>query len=148
MVKRIEKRGYDQDFYAWTMHTVELLKHGKLSELDIEHLAEEIESVGKSEKRELINRLSILMVHLLKWQFQATRRSKSWKLTIKNQRLELEDHLAESPSLKKEMASHFDRAYTRAVIKAAAETGLDEQEFSPHSPFSIEDCFNADYFPT
>ena len=85
------KREYEEDFYAWTTHNVKLLREGKLSEIDVEHIAEEIESMGKSEKRELLSRLAVLMAHLLKWKFQPARRSKSWALTIKNQRIELDD---------------------------------------------------------
>ena len=73
---------YERDFYAWANEQAGLLRAGKLSEADLEHIAEEIESMGKSEKRELVNRLSVLLMHLLKWQFQATGRGTSWRLTI------------------------------------------------------------------
>ena len=69
---------YDQDFYAWTNEQAALLRAGRLSEADVEHIAEEIENMGKSEKRELVSRLRVLLLHLLKWQYQPTRRGKSW----------------------------------------------------------------------
>ncbi len=70
---------YDHDFYAWSQEQAGLLRAGKLSEADIQHIAEEIESLGRSEKRELVSRLSILLMHLLKWQYQAPRRGRSWR---------------------------------------------------------------------
>ncbi len=91
---------YDQDFYAWANEQAGLLRAGRLSEADIEHIAEEIESMGKSEKRELVSRLTVLLLHLLKWQHQPAFRSKSWRLTLEEQRDRLEDHLADNPSLK------------------------------------------------
>lgn len=141
------KREYEEDFYAWTTHNVKLLREGNLSEIDVEHIAEEIESMGKSEKRELLSRLAVLMAHLLKWKFQPARRSKSWALTIKNQRIELDDLLEESPSLKKELGVKFNHAYERAILIAAEQTGLDEDKFPNTPPFTIKDCFKSSYLP-
>ena len=73
---------YDRDFYAWANEQASLLRKGDLSHADIEHIAEEIESMGKTEKRELISRLTVLLLHLLKWRFQPTLRGKSWRLSI------------------------------------------------------------------
>src|ERR1700712_4659540 len=91
---------YDQDFYAWANEQAGLLRAGRLSEADIEHIAEEIESMGRSEKRELVNRLTVVLLHLLKWQFQPVLRGSSWRLTLEEQRNQLEDHIADNPSLK------------------------------------------------
>jgi hypothetical protein len=146
MAKSIQKE-YENDFYAWTNHNARLLREGKLSEIDVEHIAEEIESMGKSEKRELISRLAVLMAHLLKWKFQSARRSKSWALTIKNQRLELNDLLEESPSLKKELEGKSKYVYKRAVLIAAEQTGIDEDDFPVASPFTLKDCLKTSYFP-
>jgi hypothetical protein len=138
---------YEKDFYAWTLNNAKLLREGKLSEVDIEHIAEEIESMGKSEKRELVNRLAVLIAHLLKWQFQPTRRSKSWTLTIKNQRIELNDLLEESPSLKKELEGKFTHAYERAVLMASEQTGIDEEDFPKRPPFNLKECLKMNYLP-
>lgn len=73
---------YDQDFYAWANQQAALLRAGRLSEADIENIAEEIESMGRGEKRELVNRLTVLLLHLLKWQFQPSHRGNSWRLSI------------------------------------------------------------------
>ena len=148
MVKRIQKeQEYEKDFYAWTIHNAQLLRKRKLSDIDIENIAEEIESMGKSEKRELINRLIVLMAHLLKWKLQKVRRSKSWAITIKNQRVELNDLLEESPSLKKEMEEKFKHAYERAIGMAAEQTGIDEETFPKKPPFTLKECLKSSYLP-
>lgn len=85
------KQKYEKDFYAWAIHNAKMLRERRLSEIDIENIAEEIESLGKSEKRELLNRLAVLLAHLLKWKFQPAKQSNSWKFTIKEQRFELKD---------------------------------------------------------
>ncbi len=79
-------RNYDADFYAWANEQATLLRAGRLSEIDVEHIAEEIETLGRGEKRALVSCLSVLLLHLLKWSFQPERRGKSWELTIKEQR--------------------------------------------------------------
>lgn len=138
---------YNKDFYAWAINNARLLRAGKLSEIDIENIAEEIESMGKSEKRELINRLAVLLAHLLKWKFQSTRRSNSWKYTIKEQRLRLNRLLAESPSLKKELEKKLNESYQDACYIALSETGLDEAIFPKKCPFSLRQALEQDFFP-
>jgi hypothetical protein len=149
MVKNILKiqKEYEKDFYAWTTHNAKLLRERKLSEIDIENIAEEIECMGKNERRELLNRLAILMAHLLKWKFQAARRSKSWMLTIKNQRMELNELLEDSPSLKKELETKFSHAYEKAILIAAEQTGCDEKAFPRKPPFTLKECFKSSYLP-
>src|ERR1700748_2323834 len=87
---------YDRDFYAWANQQAALLRAGRLAEADIKNIAEEIESMGRSEKRELVSGLTTLLQHLLKWQFQPGRQSTSWRLSIEKQ---LEDHMKDNPSL-------------------------------------------------
>lgn len=138
---------YNQDFYAWTLHNAELIRQGKLSEVDFEHVAEEIESMGKSDKRKLINRLAVLIAHLLKWQFQRTRRSNSWKYTIKEQRIKTRDLLEDSPSLKHELELKLNHAYEQAVVMTIRQTGLDETTFPSQCPYNLEQCLNDQFFP-
>lgn len=138
---------YDKDFYAWTMHNAELIRQGRFSEIDVEHVAEEIESMGRSDKRELISRLAVLVAHLLKWQLQPARHSNSWKYTIKEQRLEIADLLKESPSLNHELNSRLDHAYKRAIVIAAKEIGLDEKKFPKSCPFTLEQCLKYTFLP-
>ena len=93
---------YEQDFYAWAIHNAELLRQGRLSEIDVEHIAEELECMGRSEKRELMSRLGVLLAHLLKWVYQPYRRSRSWraqsKPSAKTSRHSLKKALASNPN--------------------------------------------------
>nr|WP_295746020.1 DUF29 domain-containing protein [uncultured Acidocella sp.] len=109
---------YDRDFYAWSKEQAALLRSGKLSEADLEHIAEEIESMGKTEKRELISRLAVLLAHMLKWRFQPERRTKSWRLTIEEQRRQVIRHMRDNPSLKSSLSEAIEEAYGDAVISA------------------------------
>jgi hypothetical protein len=141
------EHGYDKDFYAWTLYNAELIRQGKFTEVDIEHVAEEIESMGKRERRELVNRLAILMAHLLKWQFQPGKQSDSWKYTIKEQRIALTDLLDESPSLKHELKIKHEHAYEQAILIAARETGLEEKIFPKQCSFTCKQCLALDFLP-
>jgi hypothetical protein len=147
MSHKSQQSEYDKDFYAWSLHNAALIREGKLSEVDLENVAEEIESMGKGNKRELISRLSVLLSYLLKWKFQAGRRGKSWELTIKEQRLKVHSLLDESPSLKHELDKHLSEAYEIALLIAARETGLDEKIFPKSCPFSFKESLKKDFFP-
>ena len=117
---------HDRDYYAWANQQAALLRAGKLSEADIANIAEEIESIARSEKRELVNRLNALLVHLLKWRFQPERRSRSWQLSIANSRDDPTDHLADNPSLKVTLPESVASDYRRTRRSASIETGLPE----------------------
>src|SRR6202044_3218211 len=105
---------YDQDFFAWSQEQADLLRSGKLSDADIDHIAEEIESMGRTEKRELVSRLTVLLAHLLKWTHQPDKRGPSWESTIRVQRNRLIDHLDDNPSLKPQMPQALANAYRDA----------------------------------
>ncbi len=138
---------YDKDFYAWANEQAALLRSGKLSDADIEHIAEEIESMGKTEKRELFSRLKVLLMHLLKWQFQPVGRSVSWQLTIKEQRREVARHLADNPSLKARLSETMADAYGDAIIAAARETSMPEEVFPTSCPWSFEQIIDVAFWP-
>ncbi|WP_448204695.1 DUF29 domain-containing protein [Azospirillum sp. sgz302134] len=138
---------YDGDFYAWAIEQAALLRAGKLDAVDIENIAEEIESMGRSEKRELVNRLTVLLLHLLKWQFQPALRGSSWRLTIKEQRIRLASHLADNPSLKGKLPEAMTDAYRLALIEAERETGLDESTFPASCPWTFADLMNNNFWP-
>lgn len=138
---------YEKDFYAWAIQNAQLLRERKLSEIDVKNIAEEIESMGKSEKRELLNRLAVLLAHLLKWEFQSSRRCNSWKYTIKEQRLRLKRLISESPSLKKELEKKLHEAYEDACYIALSETGLDEEAFPKKCPFSFKQALDQNFYP-
>lgn len=118
-----------QDYYAWTQETIEKLRQGKLSEVNMEDLIEELEEMGGSERNELENRLTVLLMHLLKWKYQPNYRSRSWQLTLKEQRLKIKIRLKKSPSLKPRLPGLGEDAYVVAVVAAARETGLEEDVF-------------------
>src|ERR1700685_509097 len=129
MTKLAHDSDYDRDFYAWANKQAALLRAGKLGEADFEHIAEEIESMGKTEKRELVSRLTVLLSHLLKWRFQPALRGNSWRLPIANARDEIVDLLADNPSLKTQLDEVVASAYRYGRRKAAAETDLPEEDF-------------------
>lgn len=138
---------YDHDFYAWANEQAILLRAGKLAAADIEHIAEEIESMGRSEKRELVNRLVVLLLHLLKWQFQTALRGNSWRLSIEEQRYRLADHLNDNPSLKAKLNQAIHDAYRLALIEAERETGMVRAIFPAFCPWSFEQIMDAGFWP-
>jgi len=138
---------YDRDFYAWANEQAALLRAGKLALADIEHIAEEIESMGKTEKRELVSRLTVLMLHLLKWRFQPKGRGSSWEASIRIQRYKLADHLLDNPSLKTVLPGAIDTAYRVAAIAASEETKLPESTFPQRCPWSFDEMTNDDFWP-
>ncbi|WP_295884040.1 DUF29 domain-containing protein [uncultured Thiohalocapsa sp.] len=138
---------YDQDFNAWTEQQAALLRAGRWADLDVLHLVEEIESMGRSERKELVNRLVILMLHLLKWRHQPALRGNSWRLSIKEQRIRLASHLGDNPSLKAYLDEAIRRAYRLAVIAAEQQTGLPPGTFPEHCPFSFAEMADEQFWP-
>ncbi len=138
---------YNQDFYGWTQEQASLLRMGRFTDLDIENLIEEVETMGRSEKRALESRLTVLLVHLLKWQYQPVRRSRSWELTIKNQRINFMKILRDNPGLKPSLDQLMLDAYQIATIEASQETGLDEKTFPIECPWNLQEVTNLDFFP-
>lgn len=136
---------YESDFYAWTQQQATLLRNQNLEKLDRVNLIEEIEEMGRREKRELESRLEVLLMHLLKWQYQPGLRSRSWQLTIKEQRLRLAKLLNENPSLKSILADYVISAYALAIISAERETGLDM--FPEACPYTAEQALNEEFMP-
>lgn len=109
---------YEKDFYAWLLKSAQMLRQEKFSELDVEQIAEELEGMARSDKRQLLNRFAALLAHLLKWQYQPEKRSKSWERTIREQRKRISLLLEESPSLKSEIDQKLSDAYEIAVLSA------------------------------
>lgn len=138
---------YEQDFYAWTVRNAELLRSGRAGEADLAHIAEEIEDMGKRERRELLHRMSTLIAHLLKWQVQPERRSRSWELTIRVQRKDLRKLVAENPSSQPFLGESLPEAYEHAVIEAMTDTGRPESDFPGSCPFTLEVALDPEYLP-
>lgn len=145
----MKKDAYDTDFYAWANEQAALLRSGRLAEADIAHIAEEIESMGRAEKRELVSRLTVLLMHLLKWRHQPglrVRNGRSWRLTIQEQRKEVLNHISDNPSLKSRTEEAMAAAYDVAVLKAARETGLDPDALPAACPWTFDKA-TADFWP-
>ncbi len=106
---------YESDFYAWTQKQAQFLRSHQWEQIDIENLIEEIETLGRQERRELVNRLGVLLGHLLKWQFQSENQSNSWRATIREQRRKLTKLLQESPSLKPYLPEALAEAYQDGI---------------------------------
>jgi hypothetical protein len=138
---------HDSDFYAWSLEQAALLRAGRSGEADLQAIAEEIENMGKTEKRELVSRLTVLLLHLLKWRHQPSHRGKSWRLTIANARDDITDHLEDNPSLNAMLDSAMEQAYRTARRKAAIETEFDEDDFPAHFPWSFAQAVDEAFWP-
>ncbi len=138
---------YEQDYYLWLENTAQILREKKLDRLDLPNLIEEIEDMGKSERRAVCNNLKILLMHLLKYEHQQQKRSNSWRYTIREHRQRIEAAFEDSPSLSKYFLESFDNTYQNARKLAADETGLPLNTFPSESPFTPEETLNPDYLP-
>jgi len=146
---------YQKDYTAWAEKTAELLKAGQFAELDIEHLLEELASMGASEYNELESRLTILIAHLLKWQFQYQHLSdkwkefdgRSWRSTIIEQRTRIVKRLRKSPGLKANLSEILIEAYQDALELAIKETQLPAATFPSQCPYTVEQLLNDDFYP-
>jgi len=136
-----------QDFYGWTQQQISLLRSRRFNEIDLENLIEEVESMGNSELRELESRLTILLMHLLKWQYQANLQTRSWILTIKEQRRRIVKRLQQSPSLKSKLNAVIADAYDLARGDAADETGLAESNFPIECPWTYTQIVDMEFWP-
>jgi hypothetical protein len=130
---------YDRDFYTWSLEQARLVREGRWNAVDRDNVAEEIESLGREQFNKLESALRVLMLHMLKWDHQPELRSRSWALSIKAQRAELDDIIADDPGLKLRIGEAISRGYRRASIEAARETGLNEGEFPTTCPYGWDD---------
>ena len=138
---------YEADFYAWTKEQASLLRQHQWSELDLLNLIEEIESLGKQQRQELRNRLSVLMGHLLKWEYQPQRRSRSWLATIRVQRRDTLRLLKDNPSLKSYLEDALLEAYENGRDLAMGETDLPEKTFPQKCSYSLTEILDHSFYP-
>jgi Domain of unknown function DUF29 len=138
---------YESDFYAWTLEQAALLRDQQWTQVDLSNLIEEIESLGKQQRQELRNRLSVLIGHLLKWEYQSQQRSRSWLATLRIQRLDVSELLEDNPSLKPYLEAALQKAYLKGVALAVAETNLPERTFSKDCPYSLVEVLGDRFFP-
>lgn len=129
---------YMRDFYSWLMEQARHVREGRWDAVDRENVAEEIESLGREQFNKLESALRVLILHILKWDHQPSLRSRSWLLSIEAQRLEIEDVLSDNPGLKPRTAEAIARAYRKARVETAKETGLDTATFPDTCPYSFD----------
>lgn len=138
---------YLTDFNSWIDHTTQLLRDHRWQDIDVAHLIEEIQDLGKSEQRAIASQLTRLLMHLLKWQYQPQRRSDSWLDSITDARTQIELAIADSPSLKHYPAAQLKESYNRARRQAAKQTGLQIFEFPDECPYSLNLVLDEDWLP-
>jgi hypothetical protein len=143
--RRNVRPGYDADLYSWSMEQARLLRDGVWTAVDPENIADEIESLGREQFNKLESAFRILLIHMLKWDHQPQKRSRSWTLSVKEQRLVLGHVLADNPGLKPRIPEALVRAYALARVRAADETGLAEADFPENCPYSYEDIVSRTF---
>lgn len=136
---------YDEDFYGWTQQQAKALEQRLVMQLDWQHLQEEIQALGRQEYRELVSHLSVLLGHLLKWEYQPEQRSRSWFLTIREQRRAIRRYLRQNPSLKSRIEEALLDGFEAGVDLALRETNLPLRTFPEHCPYLFDDAI-ADNF--
>ncbi len=139
---------YEQDFNAWINAQIHLLKQGKVNEIDILHLIDELADMGKSHLNELENRFVVLIAHLLKWQFQTDKQSSSWRGSISEQRIQIGRLLRKNPSLKTKMQAAINDAYPDALELAIEETQLNKKVFPENCPYTTEQLLDKQFYPS
>ncbi|MEY6431349.1 DUF29 domain-containing protein [Thioalkalicoccus limnaeus] len=142
-----QSTNYDTDYVRWLEDQARHLRAGDLDRLDREHLSDELDGMSRSERRQLRNRLVILVLHLLKMQCQPERRSRSWEVTVITQRIDIKLLLKESPSLRPTLAAALGAIYDTARREAAQETRLELNRFPPTCPFTIDQVLDDEYWP-
>jgi len=138
---------YDRDYYQWLDVTATLLSEGRLNDLDVPNLLDELEAMGKSQKRAIESYLKVLLLHLLKWKYQPAMRPGSWRSSIRNSRLGISDRIEESPSLRELPELILEKCYGVARSNAADETGLDRSVFPEICPFTLVELLQEDFLP-
>ena len=138
---------YDKDYYLWLEETIQLLQEGRLTDLDIFNLIEEIKDMGRSEKNALESNLIVLLMHLFKWKYQPEEQSGSWRGSIREHRRRILKAFKNSPSFKRYLEVVFDESYQEARKQAADETELSLNTFPKNCPFKIEEILDPEYLP-
>jgi Domain of unknown function DUF29 len=138
---------YNRDFHQWTQVMAEALRSRDWAGVDVENLIDEVESLGRQQRQELRNRLGILLGHLLKWQFQPMLRSKSWRLTLREQRAQIRFLLKDNPSLKPYLEEAMEDGYTLGQLLVAKETPLELEDLPEVCPYGLDDAIDDAFFP-
>ena len=142
-----DEAAHDADLVLWADRQAYLLRHGRLDELDRENLIEELEQMARSERRELRSRLSVLLIHLLKCQYQPERKSSSWMATLSEQRSQIAFQFDDSPCLASHLMTYANKVYTSAVTRASQETMLPENTFPVANPYTPDELLDLKFIP-
>jgi hypothetical protein len=147
MSTSIRPTTYNTDFYTWTQEQAELLRQGRFADVDLENVIEELETLGRSEYRALESAIHRLMQHLLKWQYQPEKRSRSWTVSIDHQRIEIGKLLKDSSGLKSRLAEAIAEGYHYGRRSAAGESGKARDAFPETCPYTWEQLTDEDWLP-
>jgi hypothetical protein len=140
-----EKPLYERDFYTWTREQAAALSEGRLQDLDLANLAEEIASMGTQEFNQLASAYRVILIHMLKWDHQPARRARSWVTSIRTQRIDAAYVLKDNPGLKSRLAEAIERGYSGARVRAAGETGLPEKTFFATCPYTLDEIMSRPF---
>lgn len=135
---KVAGTAYEVDVSAWALEQAHHLRAGSWAQIDIAHLADEIEAVSRTERHALTSALRVILLHMLKWDHQPERRTRSWVASIRTQRLAVAEQIEDSPSLVPQIPQLLARAYRRARIEAGTETGLDDAAFPKACPYDFD----------
>jgi len=138
---------YDRDYAAWVEQTALLLRNRQFEAVDFENLIDELDDMSRREKRSLTSNVRVILMHLLKYKFQAEERSNSWLVTLREHRIRSAEILADNPSLQNYLNDQFELCYAQARREAADETGLEIEEFPVESPFTVLQCLDEGFRP-
>ncbi|NRR30129.1 DUF29 domain-containing protein [Oxalobacteraceae bacterium] len=138
---------YEADFLIWINTQVALLREKKFDQLDLDNLIEELDSMARRDKREIANRIQVLLTHLLKYRYQSSRRSKSWRNTIREQRTQIRSIVEDMPSVAQFIDGYISKRYPHARESAAEQTRIPVAFFPSANPFTSEQILDLNYFP-
>ena len=136
---------YRRDLYTWALQQAAALRAGELDRLDLTNLAEEIQDLGSEQLHKLTSAYRVILIHMLKWDYQPERRTRSWVTSIRSHRVAADDVLEDNPGLKSRRAMALARAYRRARIDAGGENGLGEDAFSEECPYSLDEVMSREF---
>jgi hypothetical protein len=142
-----ERRGIEDDFYGWCYEQAELLRQRRFPEVDLANVIEEVESMGSEQRHALRSSYRLVIAHLLKWQFQSERRTRSWEVTIARERTNISDREKDNKTLRNDAQNIADEAYRGAVLEASKETGLPRDTFPADCPYTLEQLRDPDWMP-
>ena len=147
MTRTANAPSYEEDFVAWLEDQAQRARRGQAGELDLKNIAEELEGMARSDRREIRKRLVVLLIHLLKHSAQPRRRSSGWLAAIGEQRSRIATVIDDSPSLKSFPGTILERCYADARSRAALETGSPESDFPDRCPFGVDEALEPRWLP-